>query len=102
MLFGLRHAVLIFWFSYSPTPISFSHRPWLIQLRASTGNLSPDTLGELRLQSECLPMVDEVGYTQPQRYMHFLWDALDKLPISIIVGFSIPLKDPCQEIVCAM
>jgi hypothetical protein len=39
-----------------------------------------------------LPMIDEVGYTQPQRYMHFLWDALDKLPISIIVGFSIPFR----------
>jgi len=54
--------------------------------------LSSDILSELRLYSECLPMVDEVGYTAPQRYMHFLWDALDKLPISIIVDFSIPFR----------
>jgi len=57
-----------------------------------TGSLSPDTLGELSLYSERLPIVDEVGYTPQQRYMHFLWDALDKLPISIIVDFSIPFR----------
>jgi acetyltransferase-like isoleucine patch superfamily enzyme len=56
------------------------------------GGLSSDILGELKLYSECLPMVEEVGYTAPQRYMHFLWDALDKLPISIIVDFSIPFR----------
>jgi len=57
-----------------------------------TGGLSSDALGELSLFSECLPMVDEVGYTPQQRYMHFLWDSLDKLPISIIVDFSIPFR----------
>jgi len=55
-------------------------------------SLSSDMLGELKLYSECLPMVEEVGYTPPQRYMHFLWDALDKLPTSIIVDFSIPFR----------
>jgi len=57
-----------------------------------TGGLSSDALGELRLFSECLPVVDEVGYTTQQKYMHFPWDALDKLPISIIVDFSIPFR----------
>ena len=33
-----------------------------------------------------------MGYTPQQRYMHFLWDSLDKLPISIIVDFSIPFR----------
>ena len=56
------------------------------------GSLSSDILDELKLYSECLPMVEEVGYTAPQRYMHFLWDALDKLPTSIIVNFSIPFR----------
>ncbi len=56
------------------------------------GGLSSDILGELKLYSECLPRVEEVGYTAPQRYMHFLWDALDKLPTSIIVDFSIPFR----------
>ena len=56
------------------------------------GSLSSDILSELKLYSECLPMVEEVGYTAPQRYMHFLWDALDKLPTSIIVDLSIPFR----------
>lgn len=56
------------------------------------GSLSSDILSELKLYSECLPAVDKAGYTAPQRYMHFLWDALDKLPISIIVDFSIPFR----------
>ncbi len=56
------------------------------------GGLSSDILSELKLYSECLPMVDEVHYIPQQKYMHFLWDALDKLPISIIVDFSIPFR----------
>lgn len=51
-----------------------------------------DILAELKLYSECLPMADETSYTDKQRYMHFLWDVLDKLPISVVVSFSIPFR----------
>ena len=56
------------------------------------GGFPTDVLDELSLYSEHLPMADKVGYTSQQRYMHFLWDALDKLPMSLVVGFSIPFR----------
>ena len=55
-------------------------------------NFPRDLLREMKLYSECLPAADEVGYTTAQKYMHFLWDALDKLPTSLIVSFSIPFR----------
>ncbi|MDD3845659.1 MAG: acyltransferase [Syntrophorhabdaceae bacterium] len=51
-----------------------------------------ETLSELRLYSEFLPAVDDYGYTQSQRFLHFLWDALDKSPVCLNAGFSIPLR----------
>lgn len=51
-----------------------------------------DILTELKLYSECLPMAEKIRYTDKQRYMHFLWDVLDKLPISVVVDFSIPFR----------
>jgi acetyltransferase-like isoleucine patch superfamily enzyme len=46
-------------------------------------------LEELTLYGEMLPMGREKPFTQEQRYLHFLWDALDKLPICLNANFSI-------------
>ncbi len=55
-------------------------------------NFPLETLGELRLYSEVLPKVTEYGFTHSQRYLHFLWDALDKSPICLNVDFAIPFR----------
>jgi len=51
-----------------------------------------ETLTELRLYSEVLPKVAEYAFTNSQRYLHFLWDTLDKSPICINVDFAIPFR----------
>ena len=51
-----------------------------------------EIVGEGRLYSEYLPKVDELGFTQSQRYLHFLWDCLDRLPIGLVVDFSFPFR----------
>ncbi|OPX99720.1 MAG: Galactoside O-acetyltransferase [Syntrophorhabdus sp. PtaB.Bin047] len=51
-----------------------------------------ENLGELRLYSDFLPRVDDFGFTESQRFLHFLWDALDKSPVGLDAGFSIPFR----------
>lgn len=48
--------------------------------------------GEIHVYSEYLPKADELGFTPEQRYLHFLWDCLDRLPIGLIVDFSFPFR----------
>ena len=55
-------------------------------------NFPLETLTGLRLYSEVLPKVAEYEFTDSQRYLHFLWDALDKSPICINVDFAIPFR----------
>ncbi len=51
-----------------------------------------EILEEIRLYSEYLPKAQELTFTKEKRYLHFLWDSLDKLPISVVVDFAIPLR----------
>lgn len=46
-------------------------------------------LEELVLYSELLPIGQEKPFTSQQRYLHFLWDAFDKLPICLYAKFGI-------------
>lgn len=50
---------------------------------------SKEYLEELTLYSELLPMGREKPFTQEQRYLHFLWDAFDKLPICLNANLCI-------------
>jgi len=50
---------------------------------------SQASLEELTLYSELLPMAQEKPFTREQRYLHFLWDAFDKLPICLNANFGI-------------
>jgi acetyltransferase-like isoleucine patch superfamily enzyme len=59
--------------------------------------LSTEILEEIRLYSEYLPKAQELTFTQEQRYLHFLWDALDKLPMSVAVDFAIPFRHIIAE-----
>lgn len=56
------------------------------------GGFPLDIMGEMRLYSEYLPSTEQSSYTEEQRYLHFLWDVLDKLPISVVANFAIPFR----------
>ena len=51
-----------------------------------------EILGEIKIYSEYLPKAEDIGFTEEQRYLHFLWDALDKTPMAAVVNFAIPLR----------
>lgn len=54
--------------------------------------MPPECLQELRLYSEFLPKAAEHPFTVEQRMLHFLWDVLDKYPMSLSVPFAIPFR----------
>ncbi|OGV36570.1 MAG: transferase [Lentisphaerae bacterium GWF2_45_14] len=49
------------------------------------------------LYSECLPKGHDCPFTLEQRCLHFLWDSFDKLPLCLIVNFSIPFRRAIAE-----
>jgi len=51
-----------------------------------------ETIRRLQLYAETLPRAQEYPLTPAQRHMHFLWDAFDKLPLCLVVPFSIPFR----------
>ena len=62
-----------------------------LQLIGST-SYDENTLEDMRIYSDYLPMMQEDPYTQEQRYMHILWETIDKVPLGIDCGFSIPFR----------
>lgn len=48
-----------------------------------------EILDEIKLYGDYLPKNREVGFSDEKRYLHFLWDALDKSPMCLIANFSI-------------
>lgn len=50
---------------------------------------SNELIEDLTLYSELLPLGQENPFSPEQRYLHFLWDTLDKLPICLNANFSI-------------
>lgn len=52
-------------------------------------NYDEQTIKEIKLYSEHLPMGKEDPYTEEQRYLHFLWEAIDKVPLGIDAEFAI-------------
>lgn len=53
---------------------------------------SPEILESMKLWNEYLPKAQEIPYSQGQRYLHFLWDAFDKLPICVSIPFAVPFR----------
>ena len=49
-------------------------------------------LPEARLYNDYLPMAAQIGITPRQRALHLLWDAFDKLPLSVVADFAIPFR----------
>jgi acetyltransferase-like isoleucine patch superfamily enzyme len=51
-----------------------------------------ESIRHLRLYAETLPKAEQFPFTPAERHLQFLWDAFDKLPISLSVPFAIPFR----------
>ena len=51
-----------------------------------------ETINNIRLYAETLPMAEHYPLTPALRHLHFLWDAFDKLPLCLVVPFSMPFR----------
>jgi len=52
-----------------------------------------EILKELRIYSDTLPVGVHINpYSQEERLVHFIWDAFEKTPYSLLVDFSIPFR----------
>jgi acetyltransferase-like isoleucine patch superfamily enzyme len=49
-------------------------------------------LSETRLYSEYLPMAYDYPFTPDQRYLHFLWEAVERSPLCLATNFSLPYR----------
>lgn len=56
------------------------------------GAFPRELIAEMHVYSEYLPKAKELGFTREQRYLHFLWDCLDRLPIGLAVDFAFPFR----------
>ncbi|EHI98188.1 hexapeptide repeat-containing transferase [Clostridium sp. DL-VIII] len=51
-----------------------------------------EILDEIKLYGDYLPKNKELGFTKEKRYLHFLWEVLDKSPMCLIANFAIPYR----------
>lgn len=51
-----------------------------------------EILDEIKLYGDYLPKNKELGFTKEKRYLHFLWEVLDKSPMCLISNFAIPYR----------
>lgn len=51
-----------------------------------------EIIDEIKLYGDYLPKNKEIGFSDEKRYLHFLWDALDKSPMCLIANFAIPFR----------
>lgn len=49
-------------------------------------------LAEIRLYSDYLPIANEYPFTDDQRYLHFLWEAMERSPLCLATNFSFPFR----------
>jgi acetyltransferase-like isoleucine patch superfamily enzyme len=49
-------------------------------------------LTQMKLYSEYLPKSGEIGFSEEQRFLHFLWDAFERTPLSLATNFAIPFR----------
>ena len=47
---------------------------------------------QIRLWHEYLPKNNETPYSDDQRYLHFLWDAFDRLILSVSIPLAVPYR----------
>lgn len=59
--------------------------------------METEVLEHMHLYNETLPMAEQFPFTEHERFMHFLWDMFDKLPLCLVVPFSIPFRRMLAE-----
>jgi acetyltransferase-like isoleucine patch superfamily enzyme len=52
----------------------------------------PAVLAGLRLFNDCLPVAADLSITREQRFLHFVWDCLDRSPLCLAVDFAVPFR----------
>jgi acetyltransferase-like isoleucine patch superfamily enzyme len=69
-------------------------------LRLIGVEVSEATLSELRIYSDTLPVGVAINpYSDEERFVHFIWDCFQKVPLSLVVDFSIPFR---RELACRL
>ena len=61
-------------------------------LRCIGLEMTEECLESFRLWGDYLPVGIEEPYTQEQRYLHILWESIDRVPLGINCAFSIPFR----------
>jgi len=56
------------------------------------GGYDEDDLEEYQLWTDYLPLADSEGYTKEERYLHILWESIDKTPRGANCNFAIPFR----------
>lgn len=56
------------------------------------GCYSADYLRTVRLWGDYLPRGEDCPYSPEQRYLHILWETIDKVPMGIDIEFAIPFR----------
>lgn len=51
-----------------------------------------ETLASFKLWNDYMPIPDGEEYTDEQRYLHMLWDCVDRVPLGINCDFAIPFR----------
>lgn len=59
--------------------------------------MSEEELSHLKLYAETLPKAEEFPHTDHSRFLHFIWDGFDKLPLCLSIQFSIPFRRVLAE-----
>lgn len=49
-------------------------------------------LAGMHLLSEYFPMANEYPFTENQRYLHFIWESIDRSPLGLAINFAIPFR----------
>lgn len=55
-------------------------------------SIPTEIIDEIKLYGDYLPKSVESKLSNEKRYLHFLWDVLDKSPMCLIANFSVPYK----------
>ena len=54
--------------------------------------MTADEIESYRLWGDYMPLGDEHPYTKSERYLHILWELIDKVPLGINCTFAIPFR----------
>lgn len=61
-------------------------------LKSIGANFGESTPSEYKLWGDYLPKAKELPYTEEQRFLHILWETIDKVPLGINIDFAIPYR----------